>query len=302
MARPTDALVKKLEALPQTVLVGVSGGVDSMAMLCALQMAGKKPVVLHFDHLWRRSGAQDKRLVCRYAEQLGCKCRTGRARANLPRTEAAARQERWRFFERVSRQSGIRDLVLAHNADDHVETFLLQLLRGGGSAARGMEPERVRHGMRVHRPWLDVWRTEILAFARTNKLEWKEDPSNKDTAYMRNRVRRRLVPYLEKNFFPQARHTLWRAAQIQQAQHEWVEAVCRPYAAQGRLPVKQLRQMPVAQTRFILRAWLQRLGIADIGFRQIEAARGLLTDLKVAKINLPGNRFVRRRAGWLFVQ
>jgi hypothetical protein len=60
--------------------------------------------------------------------------------------------------------------------------------------------------------------------------------------------------------------------------------------------------MPVAQTRFILRAWLQRFGIADIGFRQIEEARGLLNDLKTAKINLPGNRFVRRREGWLFVQ
>jgi tRNA(Ile)-lysidine synthetase-like protein len=292
-----------LGALPKALLVGVSGGVDSVALLHALVARGRKPVVLHFDHGWRMESAADAEWVRELARKLGLKYVGAKMQASTkgPR-EADARAARYAFFAKVARRLGIRDLVLAHHADDQVETFFLQLLRGSGAAGRGMEAVSEREGLVLHRPWLGVWKKEILAYAKGHKLKWREDATNADTHHRRNLLRRQVLPYLQKQFGKQVVENLYRAAEIARAESEWLDTLCAKAAMELELSVKALRAVPLAQQRRTILRWLQNRGVKDISFADVETTRGLLEKVIPAKINLSAGRFARRRAGKLFVE
>jgi tRNA(Ile)-lysidine synthetase-like protein len=303
MSGPIPTPEPSLFALPKSLLVGVSGGVDSVALLHALVATGRQPVVLHFDHGWRAESGADAEWVRGLARKLGLKFVGGKMRASKNgRREAEARAARYAFFAKVARRLGIRDLVLAHHADDQVETFLLQLLRGSGAAGRGMDAVSARDGLILHRPWLGVWKKEILVYGRRHKLSWREDATNADTHHRRNRLRRQVLPYLQKQFGKQVVENLFRAAEIARAESEWLDTLCANAAKESELSVKALRTMPLAQQRRTILRWLQGRGVKDISFADVEAARGLLEKTIPAKINLSAGRFVRRRAGKLFVE
>jgi len=303
MALPIHPCESALASLPDVLLLGVSGGVDSMALLDALWLTGRRPIVLHFDHGWRADSGGDAAFVKGQARKLRCnyigaKMRNGSRR---PR-EADARAARYAFFAQTARRLGIPHLALAHHADDQVETFLLQLFRGSGAAGRGMDGLTERDGLVLHRPWLGIWKKEILAYARRHKLTWREDASNADTRHRRNLIRRRLVPYLEKQFGPAVTENLWRAAEISRAEGEWLDLLCAEMTRKPELAVTALRQSPLAQQRRTILRWLRRHGVSNISFADVEAVRGLLGHRDPAKINLSAGRFARRRAGKIFVE
>ncbi len=303
--RSHSPLSLALDLVPTHCLVGVSGGIDSVTLLQALVAAGKQPIVLHFNHGWRGAASKrDAEFVRALVKKWKLKCVVGKARASVKKTEQSARTARWEFFAKAAAKLCCRELILAHNADDQVETFLLQLLRGGGSGARGMRALSKRGTLTVHRPWLGIWRKEIVAYAKQSKLSWREDATNRDTHHRRNWLRHRLMPLLQKQFSSDAPKALWRAAEILGAEGDWLEelAAIGPSATSAQLSVRTLRSLPVAHLRRLLRAWLAHHGIADLSFEDIEAVRGLLTQTLPAKINLSGGYFARRREGSLFLE
>lgn len=303
MSAPVPACESTLATLPQPLLAGISGGIDSVALLHALVGTGHRPIVLHFDHGWRPESADDAAWVRDLAAQLGLRFVGGKMKPSAGKhREAEARAARYAFFARTARKLGLPHLVLAHHADDQVETFLLQLLRGGGAAARGMDALTRRDGLVLHRPWLGVWKKEIAAYARKHRLTWREDATNADTRHRRNLVRRRLLPYLQKLAGKQVAQNLWRAAEIQRAESEWLDALCAEEAGRPELLVKTLRAAPLAQQRRTILRWLQHRGVTDISFADVEAVRGLLEHTIPAKTNLSAGRFARRRAGKIFVE
>jgi tRNA(Ile)-lysidine synthase TilS/MesJ len=192
--------------------------------------------------------------------------------------------------------------VLAHHAEDQVETFLWQLVRGTGSQGFGMTPVRTLEKLTIHRPWLGLWSKEIAAYAAIEKLHWHQDPSNRDTTLTRNRLRLKILPYLRQHLSPHVDTALWRAAEIQRAEQAWLDQLTRPHARAARLAVKTLQRKSLGPVRRIVKQWLQQQGIADVSFDNVEAVRGLLEKNKPAKVNLSQNRHVRRQAGWLFVE
>jgi len=292
-----------LALLPESLLVGVSGGVDSVALLQGLLRTGRKPVVLYFDHGWREESRAEALWVKELASRHGLKFVGGKMREGMKQqVEAEARAARYAFFSRTARRLAVPHLVLAHHADDQVETFLLQLLRGSGAAGRGMDPVSERESLILHRPWLGIWKREILAYARKECLEWREDSTNKDTRYRRNLVRRRVLPYLQRQFSPQITENLWRAAEIARAEGEWLDGLCAEEASRAELQVQALRTSPLGQQRRTILRWLQNRGVRDIGFADVEAVRGLVERERPAKINLSGGRFARRREGRIFVE
>jgi tRNA(Ile)-lysidine synthase len=303
MARALPTCEAALAGLPERLLVAVSGGVDSIVLLNALVRSGRKPVVLHFDHGWRKESAAEAAFVRDLTTSLGLKIILGKMpNQAASKRETTARAARYAFFAKTARRLKIPDLVLAHHADDQVETFLMQLLRGAGAAARGMDAVNQRAGLVLHRPWLALWKKEITAYARARKLTWREDATNADTRHRRNLIRRRVLPYLRKAVTPQAAENLWRAAEILRAESEWLDMLCAGFASQPELPVAALRSAPLAQQRRTILRWLQARGVSDIGFADVEAVRGLLLVREPAKINLSQGRFARRRAGKIFVE
>lgn len=296
-------------------LIGVSGGRDSIALLNWLVNLGyKKLIVCHLNHQLRgRSSDADARFVEKLAAkyrvdfELGAANVRALAKKKKMSMETAAREARYSFFAKAAKRHGCRTIFLAHHADDLVETFLFNLIRGAGltglAAMRDVSTRRVDNvDLAIVRPLLSVWRTEIDDYAREHRLKFREDASNKNLAPMRNRIRNRIIPYLEKNLGRNIRQNIWRTAIIAAEEENWIDSEV-PDSANADLSVPKLRALSVALQRRIILKWLRAKDISEVGFDVIEHVRSLADrDAAVAKVNLPRNRHVRRRAGRIFIE
>jgi tRNA(Ile)-lysidine synthase len=295
-------------------LIGVSGGRDSVALLHLLLEAGcKRLIVCHLDHRLRgRASRADAAFVEKLAKRHGLEVVTGGAdvpaisKKRRISIETAARDARYEFFAATARREKCRTLFLAHHADDQVETFLFNLFRGAGPSGLGaMRPEASRKiggvTLRILRPLLSTWRKEIDEYVAGHRLEFREDASNALPIPVRNRMRHKIIPALEKWFGRDIRKQVWRAAEILAAENAWLAAMTP--APAGELSVAELRNMPAAQQRRVIQAWLKLMNVGDAGFEEIESVRSLLPEsATAAKINLPGNRHARRRAKKIFME
>ena len=178
------------------MLVALSGGPDSTALLLALREAGIPVIAAHFDHALQPGSGQAAAAVTRLCAGLGVELITGvRSEALAPGSlQAAARTARYRFLESALHECGLVTAALGHTADDLVEGALLHLLRGAGLA--GMRGMPARRGPYV-RPLLGCWRSEVEAFLELRRIRPLRDPSNDDLRFARVRVRRQLLPRLE---------------------------------------------------------------------------------------------------------
>jgi tRNA(Ile)-lysidine synthase len=296
-------------------LIGVSGGRDSVALLNLLVERGyKKLIVCHLNHQLRgRSSDADARFVEKLAAQydVDLEMRSTNVRALAAKQkisiETAAREARYKFFAQVAKQRRTQTIFLGHHADDLVETFLINLFRGSGAtglgAIREVSKRRVEDvDLTIVRPFLGVWRSEIDNYVRKHRLKFREDASNKHLAPLRNRIRRRIIPYLEKTLDRNIRQSIRRAAVIAAEEESWIEDQL-PDTTDSELAVEQLRDLPVALQRREILKWLRARKIANVGFDVVEDVRSLLGhDARVAKVNLPQDRHVRRQAGKIFVE
>ena len=296
-------------------LVGVSGGRDSVALLHWLIEAGYKNLVIcHLNHQLRgRSSDADARFVeglaGKYQIDFDAGAANVRAVAKKKKMsiETAAREARYKFFAETARRRKCKTIFLAHHADDLVETFLINLFRGAGltglAAMREISAQRIEDvDLRIVRPLLSVWRSEIDNYVRLHRIRFREDASNKSLNPLRNRIRRRVIPFLEKTVSRKIRPTIWRTVAIVSEEEDWIDNQV-PDSSGIELLVAKLRALPVALQRRAIRKWLRGQNISEIGFDAIEGVRSLLdTAAQVAKVNLPQDRHVRRRAGKIFVE
>ena len=296
-------------------LIGVSGGRDSIALLHWLFQNGyKKLIVCHLNHQLRgRSSDADSRFVEKLAAKYDVDLETGSAKVRAFAAkqkisiEAAAREVRYKFFARVAREKRARTIFLGHHADDLVETFLINLFRGSGTtglgAMRDVSKRRVDGvDLTIVRPFLGVWRHEINEYIAEHRLKFREDASNKDIASLRNRVRQRIIPSLEKTLGRNIRQGIWRAAMIAAEEEKWIEDQL-PDANDDDLVVAKVRDLPVALQRREILKWLRARKITNVGFAVVEDVRSLLDhESRVAKVNLPQDRHVRRPAGKIFIE
>ncbi len=298
-------------------LIGVSGGRDSVALLHWLVECGyNKLIVCHLNHRLRgRSSRADAIFVQKLAAKydvdlaLGAIDVRGLAVRTKQSIETAARDARYKFFAQVAKRRCCRTIFLGHHADDLVETFLINLFRGAGtsglSAMRAVSVRKIDNvKLQVVRPLLGVWREQIDDYVRKHHLKFREDASNKDLAPLRNRIRHRVIPEIEKQLGRNVRGTIWRAATIAAEEENFFEALLPDkFSKLAALAVKPLQAMPVAVQRRMLHEWLRGSDVPDLSFDLIERVRALL-DLtnRVAKTNLPQDRHVRRRAGRIFME
>ena len=267
-----EALTKfGLIAEGDSVLVGVSGGPDSVALLhLLLDRAPGLSLhlgVAHLNHQLRDGADRDEEFVRQLAAALGlpfhgqrADVRAWQARHRLS-LEEAARQVRYAFFEEVCAANGYAKIALGHHADDNAETLLLHLLRGSGRLGLSGIPA-IRAGVTI-RPLIFATRADIADYLRTRKIPYVSDPTNTDAAFLRNRIRHRLIPDLERDYHPGMRAILSRTALILRAEEEWLESLVESMYrslltadGEGRvaLSAPALGRLPLAAVRRVVAA------------------------------------------------
>jgi len=187
------------------VLVALSGGPDSVALLHLLidnkDKYGIKLAAAHLDHAIRRESSKDRDFCRKLCQELGVKFYS--KRANIPAlankrkqtVEEAARQERYAYFESLATRYGFDKIATGHTADDSVESVIFNLTRGSGlNGLQGILPVRGN----INRPLIEIHKSEILRWLKSRKIGYRIDRTNQSLEYSRNRIRRKIIPELER--------------------------------------------------------------------------------------------------------
>ncbi|MGB9695134.1 MAG: tRNA lysidine(34) synthetase TilS [Caldisericaceae bacterium] len=303
-----DFLITKQLILPNDrVLLGVSGGPDSTAMLFALNELKDnlqfEVAIATFNHSLRREAAYEVEFVRSIASELAIPFFTERknvqktATDNSMSIEQAARLERLDFLFRIKKKGSFNKIALAHTLDDQVETVLFHLLKGAGS--EGLAGIRAKSFDGIIHPFLEITKKEILTFLDENNLKYVQDKSNLSLSYERNRIRMQLVPLMQ-SFNPSFKLNLISTVRILQAEDDYLQMLAKKdYEA-----LKQescfskviFNNLPLSERRRILKTILGKAA----SFDKIEAAIDFLETSK-RKFNLPSGNYLisDRKSFWI---
>jgi tRNA(Ile)-lysidine synthase len=283
------------------ILVAVSGGMDSMALLHALDDAGYAAGVAHFDHQTRSgASAEDAAFVREVCRRLGapffleCRAVEAEARAAGLSFEAHARRVRYDFLLRTAKEAGYGVIATGHHADDQAETVLMRVLTGCGlDGLTGIAPVRAEDGIRIIRPQLGVPRAVIAAWMRAAGHGWREDASNADTVFPRNFVRHELLPLITEKLNPRAAAALCRLADLARVDREALDEYARQETAAVFTPEKGIDRrlfgaLPEALRRRVLRGLCWRHGSDPDSERLIAAVDFVLEAGTGRQHTLPG--------------
>lgn len=215
-----------------TIIIGVSGGPDSMCLLdilyCLKNTLSINIAVAHINHMIREEADSETEYVKNYCKEKDIPCYIKKVDViNLAKeqklgTEEMGRKIRYDFFEEVAKKLGANKIATAHNANDNAETVLMNLMRGSGiSGLKGIEIKRKSQDVTYIRPIKECERSEIEEYCRENKLNPQIDKSNFENIYTRNKIRNELIPYLQKEFNPNIIQTLNRLSSIAQQNEEY---------------------------------------------------------------------------------
>lgn len=305
------AMRSALRACSGTVLLGVSGGLDSMAMLdAAAKTAAALKVqlaVAHLDHAIRQSSPQDAAFVDAACRSLGVALYTRRIPAEPLQGESlemAARRVRLGFFKDAAQHHQAGWLMLAHHGDDQAETLLWRLLRGAGSTGlAGMAasaPFPLQDGPTLLRPFLRLTRAQLEDYCAKNRIAHVQDESNFDTAMVRNCIRHHLLPQLKRDYGVDV-PTLGITAQLLGEEDVYLAQQAQLLLGQslldGGVSLQTLHSAPVALVRRALMQFLQPKTDAPIGFAHVEAVRALQN----GSLDLPGKLRVSCQNGVLAI-
>jgi tRNA(Ile)-lysidine synthetase-like protein len=273
-------------------VLAVSGGVDSVSLLHALKdTPGVELVVAHYDHGIRPDSAEDREFVQALAGKYGLPFVYEEGRLGLKTGEAKAREARYGFLERVRMERKARAIVTAHHRDDVLETAIINLMRGSGR--KGLTALASRKD--VERPLLDVLKKDVMAYARQHRLEWREDPTNTDTDYLRNYVRHKILP----RFDDEARERLWRMINGLKATNTELDALLvGQLSAQSdgsHLDRGWFISLPHDVAKEIMAAWLRSRNLRGFDSKTLERL------VVAAKTAAPGKTFDVMKGGVLKV-
>ncbi len=227
-----------------TLLVAVSGGTDSVALLralAALKTGGRGRIVVgHINHRLRSEAANEAQFVAELAARLGFGCELGEgdpdaARQHPDGIEAGAREQRYAFLRATAERIGARYVVTAHTADDQAETVLHRVLRGTGLAGLGgiRRVRRLSDAVTLIRPLLDVRRSEIVAYLADLGQPYCDDSSNRDRGFTRNRIRHDLLPQLAADYNPDVAAALVRLGAAARDAQQLIESLAEALLEQS---------------------------------------------------------------------
>ncbi len=307
----------------EKLIVAVSGGADSMALLHALYHArrelGLELIVAHYDHHLRSSSVQDRLYVKATARRLGLPFVTQINRHPAPRTgsvEEFARDLRYEFLFKTAKKHNASALLTAHTSDDLAETVLMRILRGTGlSGLQAILPRRSIRGCELVRPMLIFTRKDVEEFLKARKIKFINDPSNRSLDFDRNKIRKLIIPYLERNYHPGVKDNLSRLADIAAMDQSFIEEQADLFLKRTvkitshsvSVPLTKLKLLHCSLRRTVLRAMFISLfgNTGPVTLAHITAIDAALfdrhTDAAFGKRPLPAGSLCTSRTGRLIL-
>jgi len=305
-----------------SVLVGVSGGPDSVALLYMLiayaPRLSLRLGIVHLNHSLRgKESDNDAEFVASLAKKLDLPYYMDKRDVREYRhthklsLEEAARQVRYAFYEKVAKENQFNKIALGHHADDNAELVLMHLFRGSGPLGiSGIPP--VREGKFV-RPLIRLTKSEIIDFLTVSRLKYVSDSTNRDTKYLRNRIRHDLIPMLKASYNPGITETLNRLSLIVKSEEEWIEAEvispvfknCVSTVKDGKLAlsVPDMVGIHIAAQRRVVRKAIEQVkgNLRRITYTHTEAVLNLLQKgMDYKTVDLPDHIRITRKGNTLF--
>ncbi|MBI1884041.1 MAG: tRNA lysidine(34) synthetase TilS [Chlamydiae bacterium] len=284
------------------VLIAVSGGTDSMALLHVLlelrEIFELELAVAHLNHHLREHASLDLEFVRREAEMLKLPFYGGSEDVKLISKneglspEEAARKVRYEFLKKAASSFGAQKIAVAHTQNDQAETLLLRMVKGtGGEGLRGMRFSRPLDSYILIRPLLDISKKELKNFLQKKNISWREDESNQEMAFLRNKIRHSLMPFLEKEFNPVMVESLCRLASILDEENEFLNRAlekvflkCKKNESGLSLDLKFFLSLEMALQRRLIRKlfWQFSLG-KDLSYTLVEEILSFLKNAQSGK-------------------
>lgn len=324
------AMFEKIEVLlngecgldPQKpIVVGVSGGPDSLCLMDILHQAGYSVVIAHFNHKLRPEADVEARAVEEIARKFSVPFVVASEDVNLHAQneklsiEEAARILRYSFLFAQAHDFNAQAVAVGHTADDQVETVLMHFLRGAG--LNGLKGMSYRAQLSIFdmeipvvRPLLDTWRTETVAYCTSHNLVPHYDPSNDLPVFLRNRVRNTLIPTLE-TYNPRFREAVWRSAQTISYDQAllsdalaawWKQSVLQQTEDYVKLDLDFLSRQTIGLQRQLVRRAVERLlPSQEIVYSVLESASAFIADPSQVRIDLIGGLVLFREANALYL-
>jgi len=302
------------------VVVGVSGGPDSMALLYVMTAIGSryklKLVVAHLDHMIRGGeSAKDAQMVKTVASKLHLP--VVMESINVPKVakqskqsiEEAGRQERYGLFLRVAKKFNANKIALGHTADDQAETVIMRLIRGTGLLGlAGIPPTRRLKNTVIIRPLIETKKDALICYLVQNKIKYLVDKTNKQNKFFRNRVRNKLIPYLESEYNPNITNRLSDMAHNMRIDYQYLQRVV---VSKFKKYARKLTDTVVLRAEFLNEDYaVQRLLIREaikltkgnldsVSFKHIDELRNLTQNKQRWSLDIPGGIVVRRKGNYV---
>ena len=246
-------------------VVAVSGGVDSVTLLYLLNEQKKlnssdlKLIVAHFDHGIRKDSKKDQQLVRRLAKKYNLKYVSKEGNLGPDASEKTARDARYSFLNQIVKKESAKGLITAHHQDDQLETAILNLIRGTGR--KGLSS--LRSTPKVLRPLLDYSKKDIIEFAKTQKLTWREDITNQDTSHLRNYIRHQIIPKIDNGSRELLLRIIKKQVKLNTEIDDELAKLLNINGLDSKLPRLWLNSLDHTLSREVLAAWLRQNGLAS---------------------------------------
>ena len=293
----------------QPILVGVSGGPDSLCLMESLRQAGYRVILAHFNHTLRPDSDLEANTLKKNVSHQNISSIfesgdvRGFAKDKSVSIEEAARELRYRFLFEHAHKNNAQAVAVGHTADDQVETVLMHFLRGAGlTGLKGMTYRSFLPAFSAStplvRPLLDIWREETVVFCAANGLKPYNDPSNDSLNFLRNRIRNILIPQLE-TYNPRFREAIWRTARSLSDDYTtlnelldttWKECVQSQQIGLVTFNADLLASYPPGLQRNLVRRALEQItpDISDIRFSTLNNAAEMLSTKRYGRLDLTG--------------
>lgn len=278
----------EVQISPGSYVVAVSGGVDSMALLDLLFRQSKQVdcrplhlLVAHVDHGIRTDSTEDRLLVQTIAGRYRLPFVYKEAALGPSTSEETARAYRYAYLYKIRKEYSADAIVTAHHQDDVLETAIINLLRG--THRKGLTS--LQNQPLIRRPLLQVRKSALLAYAKDNQLQWREDSTNQDMRYLRNHVRQKILPRINESSQQEMRSIIARVAAINIELDCLLDNQLQFHSSNGMIDRQWFNQLPHSVAREVIADWLRHQGEQHFDSKTLERL------VVAAKVSRPGKMY-----------